>query len=169
MKKLVAFSVVSLLWSPVLFAKKKETHIGFEVVNTQAGTQQRSFTTPGHAGSSVTNCNGNGDVDATTYGNTTTGTVDTTTTCNTTYTPATPPTTYDYSLRENYVHIITEDGSHLTLWCLVQYRKCADLAPGKYEGDIESNGKTIWVYAYETTLTGPGKKYRIKYKLVGSW
>jgi hypothetical protein len=80
-----------------VIAKDKET-LQIEVVGTDAWQRDVAIHHAATAGTSDTNCNTNGSVDATTYGNTTTGNVNASTNCTTTTTPGTPAYTSHYAI-----------------------------------------------------------------------
>lgn len=162
---------ISLVLVVVFFASaasaKDKPRITVQVVGTQSSEQPETYTTRGTAAISTTNCNtnGNGSVDGTDDGSTINGTLDThsTTNCTTTSQPGRPATTHTlYYLQEN-VQAIMPDGTHVTLWCQVGFRKCDSLRPGYYSAEIAGN--TVWMYAHDLS----GKEHKIKYKYVGGW
>ncbi len=149
---------------PPALAKEKP-RITVQVVGTQTSERQYTYTIPGTAGTSTTNCNtnGNGSVYGTTNGSTINGTVDTnsTTNCTTTSQPGTPPSTHVSSIAQEHVRAIMADGTHVTLWCQAGFRRCASLQPGYYSAEVKGN--TVWMYAHDLS----GKEHKIKYKAVG--
>jgi len=169
MKKVSLILAVSL--ASLAFGKDKPT-ITIEIVDSQASMRQVSYTTPGTAGTSTTNCNTNGTADtsgnATTYGNNTTygGTtnLNANTNCNTISTPGTPPQTHIREIAQENVHAIMPDGSHITLWCQAGFRKCANLRPGTYTAEIDG-GSALRVYVVDLAQ----KVHKIKYKDAGGW
>jgi hypothetical protein len=94
-RHIVLLMLVALPLSVI--AKDKET-LQIEVVGTDAWQRDVAIHHAATAGTSDTNCNTNGSVDATTYGNTTTGNVNASTNCTTTTTPGTPAYTSHYAI-----------------------------------------------------------------------
>jgi hypothetical protein len=148
--------------------KESESTAGLvtvQVVGTQTSEKEFTHTTRGTAPISTTNCNSNGtgSVNGNTNGNTTYGTVDTnsTTNCTTETQPGTPPRTHVNYVTQEHVRAIMPDGTHVTLWCQVGFRKCAPLQAGSYSAEVKGN--TVWMYVHDLS----GKESRMKYKAVG--
>lgn len=146
---------------------KEHPKIRIEVLSAKSAQRQFTYTTPGRAGTSTTNCNSNGSgtINATTYGNNTYGNVntDTQTNCNTTTTAATPPTAHTSTIQQEYISAVLPNGSHLTLWCQAGFRKCYELQPGFYDAEV-TGGSTLEVIVVDLQ----GKQHRIKYRSVAS-
>jgi hypothetical protein len=157
--------LVILVASPLsVIAKDKET-LQIEVVGTDAWQRDVAIHHAATAGTSDTNCNTNGSVDATTYGNTTNGSVNATTNCTTSTTPGTPAYTSHYAIQQESVHAIL-NGQHVTLWCQAGFRKCANLAPGTYTAEADGD-KSVRIYVY--SLISHKLMGKVKYRLVASW
>lgn len=150
---------------PATFSKSKSRVTTIQVVGTQSGEREYAYTIPGTTGKSTTTCNtnGNGSVYATDNGSTINGNIntDSTTNCTTTTQPSTPPSTHVGYIAQEYVRAIMPDGTHVTLWCQVGFRKCASLQPGTYSAEVKGN--TVWMYAHDLS----GKEHKVKYKAVG--
>ena len=137
------------------------------VLDSRSSQRAFSYTTPGRAGTSTTTCNtnGNGTLNASTYGNNTYGTVDTNTqtNCNTTSIPATPPQTYTNYIQQEYIKAVLPNGSQITLWCQAGFRKCYQLQPGYYDAEI-TGGNTVMVIVTDLQ----GKERKVKYRSVAN-
>lgn len=158
--------VVAMLFALALaaLAKDKET-IQIEVVGTDAWQRDVAIHHAATAGTSDTNCNTNGSVDATTYGNTTTGSVNASTNCTTTSTPGTPAYTTHRAIQQESAHAIL-NGQHVTLWCQAGFRKCANLAAGLYTAEADGD-KAVRIYVY--SIISHKLMGKMKYRLVGGW
>lgn len=143
---------------------KQKPRVTIQVVGTQASERNYTYTLPGKPAQSKTTCdtNGSGSISGTTYGDNVSGTVntDSTSNCTTTTKPATAPTTHTISYTDEYVRAIMPDGTHVTLWCEIGFRKCWNLQPGSYSAEIK--GDTVWMFAHDLS----GKQYKLKYKAV---
>lgn len=146
------------------FAKDRPT-LQLEVVGTDAWQRDLAIRHAATSGSSNSNCNTNGSVDATTYGNTTSGSVNATTNCSTTTTPGSPAYTTHQPIQQETVHAIL-NGQHVTLWCQAGFRKCANLAPGTYTAEADGD-KALRIYVY--SLITHKLMGKMKYRLVASW
>jgi hypothetical protein len=71
-------TIACVILASMAFAKDRPT-FQIEVIGTEAWQRDLAIHHAATAGSSDTNCNTNGSVDATTYGNTTSGSVNATT------------------------------------------------------------------------------------------
>ncbi len=147
-----------------VFAKDRPS-FQIEVVGTDAWQRDLAIHHAATAGASDTNCNTNGSVDATTYGNTTNGTLNATTNCTTTTAPGTPAYTTHRAIQQESVHAIL-NGQHVTLWCQAGFRKCANLAPGTYTAEADGD-KAVRIYVY--SLISHKLMGKMKYRLVASW
>jgi TPR repeat protein len=139
--------------------------VRIEVVDTQSHQDTYEYTIPGEPAVSKTTCDTNGTANTgPDYGYGTTTRVDADTNCKTVTTPATAPTV-GYGVRpvKNNVHAIMPNGMHVTLWCQVEWRKCASLRSGFYYAELDGN--TVWM----TTSDLSGKEHRIKYRAAGEW
>lgn len=148
----------------VAFAKDKPT-FQIEVLGTDAWERDVAVHHAGTAGTSNTNCNTNGNVEATTYGNNTNGSVNATTNCTTTSTPGTPAYTTHRAIQQESVHAIL-NGQHVTLWCQAGFRRCANLAAGTYTAEADGD-KAVKIYVY--SLITHNLMGKMKYRLAGSW
>jgi len=147
--------------------KEKDTMI-IQVVDSS--TWQRDVALH-HAGTaSQTNCDTTGNTNGTIYdagGSISTVNATTNATTNCTTTPGSPAYTTHRQIRQESIHAIMPDGTHVILWCQAQWRKCASLAPGNYRA--EPDGKEalkLYVYSLvdKTKLIG-----KIKYRVAGTW
>ena len=160
----IACVILMMVCSIAAFAKEKET-IQIEVVGTDAWQRDVAIHHAATSGTANSNCNTNGDINATTYGDNTYGSVNSTTNCTTTTTPGTPAYTTHYAIQQQSVHAIV-NGQHVTLWCQVGFRKCAGLQPGTYTAEIDGD-KALKIYVY--SLTSHKLMGKMKYRVAGSW
>lgn len=139
---------------------KDKPRIAVEVVETQTTERQVTYTVPGSASHSITNCNGNatainlGGSMATASGNSN---------CTTTTTPGRPPRNVVSSIEQTHVRVIMPDGRHATLWCQGGFRSCHTLEAGHYDAQVDGN--TVWMYTYDLG----GKEHKTKYRYEGGW
>ena len=163
-------SLIVLL--PALGYADKKPQFVLEVVKAVETVQARSYFVPGTPSQSHTNCNGT-SIDT---GNTATLNAD----CTTTTKPGNTPYSGTRLSYSEDMRVIMADGSHLTLWCQEGFRRCIDLAPGKYSAEQEKD--TVWIYCtyadqehWDETGMSPGQRKanheleRIKYRVVGKW
>jgi hypothetical protein len=162
--KLGFAAIVCVILPFIAFAKDRPT-FQLEVVGTDAWQRDVAIRHAATAGSSDTNCNTNGSVDATTYGNTTSGGVNATTNCITNTTPGTPAYTTHHAIQQESVHAIF-NGQHIMLWCQAGFRKCASLTPGTYTAEADGD-KAVRIYVY--SLITHKLMGKMKYRLTGSW
>ncbi len=148
----------------VVFAKDQPT-FQIEVLGTDAWQRDIAIQHAGTAGTSNTNCDTNGNVNTSTYGNMTNGNVNATTNCTTTSTPGTPAYTTHAAIQQESVHAIL-NGQHVMLWCQAGFRKCANLTPGTYTAEPDGD-KAVRIYVY--SLISHKLMGKIKYRLVGGW
>jgi hypothetical protein len=138
MKNIVCVAMI-VACSITLSAKDKTT-FQIEVLGTDAWQRDVAIRHAGTNGTSNTNCDTNGSVNATTVGDYTNGNVNATTNCTTTTTPGSAPYVTHTAIQQESVHAIFPNAQHVTLWCQVGFRKCANLAPGtsqvEPDGDI---------------------------------
>lgn len=160
--RLVAIMCIALPLA--LFGKDKST-LQIEVLGTDAWQRDLAIHHAATAGTSDTNCNTNGSIDTTTYGNTTSGNVNATTNCATTTTPGTSAYTTHYAIQQESVHAILNQ-EHVTLWCQSGFRKCANLTPGTYTAEADGD-KAVKIYVY--SLISHKLMGKMKYRLVGGW
>jgi hypothetical protein len=156
--------VACIVLTVTAFAKDRPT-FQLEVVSTDAWQRDLAIRHAATSGSSNSNCNTNGSVDATTYGNTTNGSVNATTNCTTTTTPGSPAYTTHQAIQQESVHGIL-NGQHVTLWCQAGFRKCANLAPGTYAAEADGD-KAVRIYVY--SLITHKLMGKMKYRLIASW
>ena len=136
--RMIASVVVMLAVCTIpIFAKDKPT-FQIEVLGTDAWQRDLAIRHAATNGTSNTSCNTNGSVNTTTYGDNTNGNVYATTDCTTTTTPGTPAYTTHQAIQQESVHAIM-NGQHVTLWCQVGFRKCANLAPGTYTAEADGD------------------------------
>jgi hypothetical protein len=158
------FATLCIALPMAVFANDQPT-FQIEVVGTDAWQRDLAIHHAAAAGTSDTNCNTNGNIDATTYGNTTSGSVNATTNCATTSTPGTPAYTTHHAIQQESVHAIL-NGQHVTLWCQAGFRKCANLSPGTYTAEADGD-KAVRIYVY--SLISHKLMGKMKYRLVASW
>jgi len=156
--------VICVSLSLAVFAADKPT-FQIEVVGTDAWQRDLAIHHAATAGTSDTNCNTHGTVNATTYGDATTGNVNAMTNCTTTSAPGTPAYTTHYAIQQESVHAILK-GQHVTLWCQAGLRKCANLAPGTYTAEADGD-KAVRIYVY--SLISHKLMGKMKYRLASSW
>lgn len=166
--RLIVVLLVTL--SATAFAKKEKSVITVEVVGTDASVRDIPIHHAATNGSATTNCNSNGTVNgtATTYGNTTNvyGTSTTDTSCQTSVQPGRPAYTSHAYIQQQYVHAILPDGQHVMLWCQAGFRKCANLAAGRYEAEVDGD-KALRLYVY--SLVSHKLMGKMKYRVAGTW
>ncbi len=166
MRKLL---VVMLFVTTIAWAKEKPV-ITIEVVKTDASTRDFAVHHSATSGEAITNCDTNGSANgtATTYGDTTNvyanGTASTQ--CTTTTTPGQPAYTSHTYIQQEYVHAMMPDGLHVTLWCQAGFRRCANLAPGKYIAEADGD-KAMRIYVY--SLVTHKLMGKLKYRVAGTW
>lgn len=159
------FATVACLILPLMAFAKDHPTFQLEVIGTDAWQRDIAIRHAATAGSSDTNCNTNGSVDATTYGNTTTGNVNATTNCTSTTTPGSPAYTTHHAIQQESVHAIL-NGQHITLWCQAGFRKCANLTPGTYTAEADGD-KAVRIYVY--SLITHKLMGKMKYRVAGGW
>jgi hypothetical protein len=160
----IACVAMMMVCSIAVFAKDKPT-FQIEVVGTDTWQRDVAIHHPATAGTSNTDCNSNGSVNATTYGNNTNGNLNATTNCTTTTTPGTAGYTTHRAIQQASVHAIV-NGQHATLWCQAGFRKCASLSPGTYTAEADGD-KAVKIYVY--SLISGKLMGKMKYRLVGGW
>ncbi len=152
------------------WGKKEKPVITIEIVGTDPSVRDIAIHHSATSGTSTTKCNTNGNVDgtATTYGDTTNinGTATTDTECKTTSSPGQPAYTSHTYIQQEYVHAIMPDGQHVTLWCQAGFRKCANLAAGRYQAEADGD-KALRLYVY--SLVSHKLMGKMKYRIAGSW
>ena len=156
--------MVCALFPLVAFAKDHPT-FHLEVIGTDAWQRDLAIHHAATEGHSDTNCNTNGSIDSTTYGNVTNGSLNASTNCTTTTTPGTPGYTTHSAIQQESVHAVL-NGQHVTLWCQAGFRKCANLAPGTYTAEADGD-KAVRVYVY--SLVTHKLMGKMKYRIVSSW
>jgi hypothetical protein len=159
------FLVVLFIALPLAVFAKDQPTFQIEVIGTDAWQRDLAIHHAATAGTSDTNCNTNGNIDTSTYGNTTSGSVNATTNCATTSTPGTPAYTTHHAIQQESVHAIL-NGQHVTLWCQAGFRKCANLSPGTYTAEGDGD-KALRIYVY--SLISHKLMGKMKYRLVASW
>jgi hypothetical protein len=168
MRKLLI--VILLIIATTAWAKKEKSLLTIEVVKADASVRDISVYHNATSGKATTNCDTNGNVNgtATTYGDTTSisGTTSANTTCQTKVDPGQPAYTSHTYIEQEHVHAIMPGGQHVTLWCQVGFRKCAELAPGTYQAEADGD-KAIRLYVY--SLVSHKLMGKMKYRVVGSW
>ena len=164
MRKIILVLVLALS-SVAAYAKDKAT-IQIEVLGTDGWQRNVAIYHPGTTGTSSTNCNTNGTVDASTYGNTTNGSVNAQTNCTTTTTPGSSPYVTNRAIQQESVHAIFPSGQHVMLWCQAGFRKCANLAAGTYEAEPDGD-KAVRIYVY--SIVSHKLMGKMKYRVIGSW
>jgi hypothetical protein len=80
--------------------------------------------------------------------------------CSTTSTPGVAPHEVTRTIAQEYVSAALPDGRKVVLWCQEGFRKCAALAPGAYQAEV--NGNALSVYVPDLS----GKEHKVKYKAV---
>ena len=169
MRKLLVV-ILLVIATSTAWGKKEKSVITIEVVGTDASVRDIPIQHAATPGTATTNCNTNGNVDgtATTYGDYTTisGTGTANTTCQTTAHPGQPAYTSHAHIQQEYVHAIMPDGQHVTLWCQAGFRKCANLAPGRYQAEADGD-KALRLYVY--SLVSHKLMGKMKYRVAGSW
>lgn len=153
------FAVVLLSMSAAL--AKGKPKIVIEVRETQTSELPTSYTTPGSASKSTTDCTGS----ATAGGiGGSVATANGASNCTTTTTPGTPPRTVVGSIEQVHVQAIMPNRKRVTLWCQSGgFRNCMRLEPGQY--DAEVNGNNVWMYVHDLG----GKVHKTKYIYEGGW
>lgn len=153
-----------LVMATTAFAKDKP-QITIQVIKSQPNLRQWNVMVGGRNATSQTKCNTMGTANATGMylgnGLTTanaTGNADTN--CTTTTTPAIAPHEVTRSVEEEYVSAVLPGGRNIMLWCQQGYRKCLDLAPGRYQAEV--SGDALFVHVPELS----GKDRKVKYKTV---
>lgn len=146
------------------FAKDQPT-FQIEVVGTDAWQRDFEIHHAATAGAANTNCNTDGNINETSYGNTTNGTVNASTNCTTTSTPGTAAYTTHHAIQQESVHAIL-NGQHVTLWCQAGFRKCANLNAGTYTAEADGD-KAVRIYVY--SLISHKLMGKMKYRLLGGW
>ena len=163
--KHTACIIVFLAFSIAVFAEDKPT-FRIEVLGTDAWRRDFAIRHAGTNGTANTNCDTNGSVNSTTIGENTNGSVNATTNCTTTTKPGSPAYVTHSSIQQESVHAIFPNGQHVTLWCQAGFRKCANLAAGKYE--VEPDGdKAVRIYVY--SLVSQKLMGKMKYRVIGGW
>ena len=158
--------VVALSCLP-LYSVDKPT-IMIQVVDTNTWQKDHAIH---HAGTaSQTNCDTTGNTNGTIYdtgSNVSTVNATTNATTNCTTKPGTPAYTTHSQIRQESIHAILPDGTHVVLWCQAGFRKCAPLAPGTYEA--EPDGKSsVKLYVY--SLVDKSKMIgKLKYRIADTW
>jgi len=164
MKKIAGLTLI-VACSIAVFAKDKPT-FQIEVIGTDAWQRDVAIYHAGTNGTSNTNCDTNGSVNATTIGNNTNGNVNATTNCTTTSTPGNPAYVSHRSIAQESVHAIFPNNQHVTLWCQAGFRKCANLAAGTYQVEAEGD-KAVRIYVY--SIVSHKLMGKMKYRVAGSW
>jgi hypothetical protein len=159
------FAIIACVLLSFMAVAKDRPTFQIEVIGTEAWERDLAIHHAASAGSSDTNCNTNGSVDATTYGNTTSGSVNATTNCTTNTTPGTPAYTTHRAIQQESVHAIL-NGQHIMLWCQAGFRKCANLTPGTYTAEADGD-KAVRIYVY--SLITHNLMGKMKYRLTGGW
>lgn len=174
MKRATSLTVASALASFVvalsclpLYGGDKPTAM-IQVVDTNTWQRDHAIY---HAGTaSRTNCDTTGNTNGTIYdtgGNVSTVNATTNATTNCTTTQGTPAYTTRGQIRQESIHAIMPDGTHVVLWCQAGFRKCASLAPGTYRAELDGKS-TLRLYVYslvdKTKLIG-----KIKYHVADTW
>ena len=81
------FAMIACIIFPLLAVAKDRPTLQLEVIGTDAWQRDLAIHHAATAGRSDTNCDTNGNVNSTTYGNITSGSVNATTNCSTSTTP----------------------------------------------------------------------------------
>lgn len=151
-----------LLCSVGVFAGEKP-RINIQVVGTEDGQRQYTYTVAGTPAQTTTSCNT--DANKTEYNtrNVSDTSISGNTTCTTTSQPATPPTTQVRSVKQEDVHAVMPKGEHVTLWCQAGLRRCDSLPAGSYSAEVKGN--TVWIYVADLD----GTEHKVKYKAAGTW
>jgi len=164
----VSMALVGFTCLPLWGGDKEKPTIMIQVVDTN--TWQRDVAIH-HAGTaSRTNCDTTGNTNGTIYdpgGSTSTINATTNASTNCTTTPGSPAYTSHREIRQETIHAIMPDGTHVVLWCQAQWRKCASLAPGTYQAEPDGNtALRLYVYSLvdKTKLVG-----KIKYHVADTW
>jgi hypothetical protein len=141
-------------------AKHRQTVIiEIQVVDAQTSKRYYTYSMPGTAAESTTNC----DTSATATDLGGTVTANGTTNCTTTTTPGRPPQTVVGSIPQVHVRAIMPDGRHVTMWCQQKFRRCSALNAGTYAAEVRGNA--VWIHGHDLD----GTERRVKYLYVGGW
>ena len=161
MRRSALISMV-LLCSLAAVAGEK-TRINIQVVGTQDGRRQYTYTVAGTPAQTTTHCDTNANKTEYNSRNVTDTSVTGDTTCTTTSKPATPPTTEVRTIAQEDVHAVMPNGAHVTLWCQAGWRRCDSLPEGSYSAEVKGN--TVWIYVADLD----GSEHKVKYKAAGTW
>lgn len=163
----IVMAVIFGLLCPSLWAGDKST-VTIQVVDSNTWEKDVAVR---HAGTaSRTNCDTTGNTSGTIYdtgGSTSTVSATTNATTNCTTTPGSPAYTSHTQIRQESIHAVMPDGTHVLLWCQAGFRKCASLAPGTYRAELDGKSAVkLYVYSLldKTKMIG-----KIKYRASGTW